>query len=90
VPISYTGSLCARRGCSRPEWKDALCGRCWRLAKLFGRDPLLFAYEPVHGWDGDTDAVALPWEKLEREAAARGLDIADLLGRRPPGEATGT
>ena len=31
VPIAYTGAVCARRGCPRPEWKDGLCGRCWRL-----------------------------------------------------------
>jgi hypothetical protein len=65
VPIAYTGSTCARRDCSRPEWKDALCVRCWRLAALFGRDPRMFAYEPLHGWAGERDTVALPWEQLE-------------------------
>jgi len=67
VPIAYTGSICARRDCSRPEWKDGLCGRCWRLAAFFGKDPRMFAYEPLHGYAGDRDAVALPWDRLERE-----------------------
>ena len=66
MPIAYTGSTCARRDCARPEWKDGLCGRCWRLAALFGRDPALFAYEPLRGYEGERDAVALPWDQLER------------------------
>ena len=66
MPIAYTGSTCARRDCARPAWKDGLCGRCWRLAALFGRDPALFAYEPLHGYEGERDAVALPWDQLER------------------------
>jgi hypothetical protein len=65
VPIAFTGSTCARRGCSRPDWNDGLCVRCWRLAALFGRDPALFAYEPLYGTDGARDAVALPWDQLE-------------------------
>jgi hypothetical protein len=66
VPIAYTGPVCSRRDCSRPEWQDGLCGRCWRLAKLFGRDPLMFAYEPMHGYADARDAVALPWADLDR------------------------
>jgi hypothetical protein len=73
VPIAYTGSTCARRDCSRPAWKDSLCGRCWRLAQLFGRDPRMFAYEPLHGYADARDAVALPWDGLE----------SDLLGPPP-------
>ena len=67
VPIVHVGSRCARRGCSRPDWKDGLCGRCWRLATMFGRDPALFAYEPLDGWADDRDAPPLPWDELERE-----------------------
>ena len=72
MPITYTGSTCARRDCARPEWKDGLCGRCWRLAALFGRDPALFAYEPLHGYEGDRDAVGLPWDQLERRLLGGG------------------
>jgi hypothetical protein len=67
VPIAYTGSTCTRRGCPRPDWADGLCVRCWRLARLFGKDPRMFAYEPLDGWKDTRDAVALPWERLERE-----------------------
>jgi hypothetical protein len=84
VPIAFTGSQCARRGCRRPGWNDGLCSRCWRLATLFGKDPRLFAYEPLNGYADDRDAVALPWERLEREAAARGLGLADVLARPEP------
>jgi hypothetical protein len=79
VPIAFTGSTCARRDCTRPVWSDGLCGRCWRLAKLFGKDPRMFAYEPLNGYADERDAVALPWERLEREAAARGIGVADFL-----------
>jgi hypothetical protein len=67
VPIAFTGSTCARRGCARPVWADGLCVRCWRLARLFGKDPWMFAYEPLDGWKDARDAVALPWDRLERE-----------------------
>jgi hypothetical protein len=83
VPIAYTGERCGRRDCVRPEWKDGLCSRCWRLARLFGRHPHMFALEPLNGFRDARDAPALPWERLEREARARGLGLADLLGRRP-------
>jgi hypothetical protein len=79
VPIAFTGSTCARRDCTRPVWSDGLCGRCWRLGKLFGKDPWMFAYEPLNGYADERDAVALPWERLEREAAARGIGVADVL-----------
>ena len=65
MPIVHTGPTCARRGCSRPDWKDGLCSRCWRLATLFGRDPGLFAYEPLDGWRDARDAPALPWERCD-------------------------
>jgi len=84
VPIAFTGPTCARRDCTRPVWGDDLCGRCWRLAKLFGKDPRMFAYEPLNGYADARDAVALPWERLEREAAARGVGLADLLARPEP------
>lgn len=76
MPIVSTGPTCARRGCTRPEWKDGLCNPCWRLARMFHRDPRLFAYEPADGWKDPHDAVALPWERLEDE----------LLGRPPQAE----
>ena len=73
MPIAYTGSTCARRDCSRPEWKDSLCGgRCWRLAAFFGKDPRMFADEPLHGYDDARDAVALPWDRLERDLLGGG------------------
>jgi hypothetical protein len=65
MPIVHTGPTCARRGCPRPDWKDGLCARCWRLAALFGRDPRLFAYEPVDGWRDERDTVPLPWERCD-------------------------
>jgi hypothetical protein len=77
VPIEFVGQLCARRGCSRPHWKDGLCNRCWRFAKLFGKDPLLLAYQPL-----DTDAVELPWEEWENQARERGIDVADLIAEK--------
>jgi hypothetical protein len=83
VPVVSTGPVCARRDCGRPEWKDRLCARCWRLAELFGKDPRLFTYEPLDGWADARDAVALPWEELEREARALGIAPADLIGGRP-------
>jgi len=87
MPIVSVGPVCARRGCTRPEWKDRLCARCWRLAALFGRDPRLFAYEPLDGYTDERDAVPLPWGDLEREAGARGVPIADVIARREPGSA---
>ena len=89
VPIVYTGSSCARRGCTRPDWKDGLCNRCWRLARMFGKDPALFAYEPLDGWRDARDAVALPWDRWEREARARGVALADLLAAAPEHGAPG-
>ncbi len=84
MPIAYTGSICERRDCARPCWKDGLCVRCWRLAYLFGKDPALFAYEPLHGWTDARDAVPLPWDDLEREAARRGVALADLFADGAP------
>ena len=67
MPIALTGPTCARHDCPRPAWSDGLCVRCWRLARLFGRDPRLFAYEPLNGYADAHDAVALPWHRLEGE-----------------------
>src|SRR3954453_19672116 len=77
VPIAYTGLLCARRGCSRPDWKDGLCSRCWRLAALFGKEPRLFAYEPLNGYADARDAVARPWDRPERASSSAAADLPD-------------
>jgi hypothetical protein len=66
VPIEFVGQLCARRGCGRPHWKDGLCNRCWRFAKLFGKDPRMLAYMPLGGWADEKDAVEMPWEEWEQ------------------------
>jgi len=79
VPIVQTGPLCARRGCNRPEWGQGLCHACWRLARLFAKDPLMFAFEPMDGYRDRRDSVELPWERWEQEARARGMAIADIL-----------
>lgn len=79
VPIIYIGPLCARRGCHRPDYKDGLCARCRRLARLFDKPPEMFAYEPLDGYKGDRDAVALPWERWEEEGHRRGGGVADLF-----------
>lgn len=65
----------------RPDWNrgHGLCHACLRLARLFGKDPEMFAYEPLHGWGDDRDAVELPWERWEQEARAHGHSLADAL-----------
>lgn len=83
MPIIFTGPVCARRGCGRPIWKDELCNPCWRLAYMFGKDPRLFAYHPLDGYADDRDAMPLPWERLEQEAQATGLTLAEALARAP-------
>jgi hypothetical protein len=83
VPITFVGQTCARRGCTRPHYKDGLCGRCWRFAKLFKKDPRMLAYKPL---EGGLDSVELPWEQWETEARARGVDVVDLLAQQPPPE----
>jgi hypothetical protein len=65
MPVKLTGPFCARRGCGRPEWKDGLCSRCWRFARLFSKPPALLAYDPLDGYRDDRDAVELPWEEWE-------------------------
>jgi len=87
VSVVTSGKVCARRGCGRPIWKDALCVRCWRLCHLFGKDVRLFAYEPLDGYRDERDAVELPWERWEQEAGARGGGVVDLFAepsRDPP------
>jgi hypothetical protein len=92
VTIKLVGRVCARRGCRRPHWKDGLCNRCWRFAKLFGKDPRLLAYVPLGGYTDQRDAVQLPWDDWEREAGSRGIGLLDLLiekseaeeGKDPP------
>jgi hypothetical protein len=34
---------------------------------MFGKDPRLFAYEPLHGYRDEHDTVPLPWDRLERD-----------------------
>jgi len=95
MPITLVGPLCARRGCRRPDWKDGLCHACWRLAHLFGKDPRLFAYEPLRGYADERDAVALPWARWEAQARSEGRSVADLLAQpgairgRAPGPGPG-
>lgn len=84
VPITYIGPLCARRGCRRPAYRNDLCGQCWRLARMFGKDVELFAYKPLDGYGDDRDAVELPWERWEQEASGRGGGVADLFAEAPP------
>lgn len=83
MPFTYLGPLCARRGCSRPEHEDGLCARCRRLAHFFSKHPELLAYEPMHGYKDDRDAIELPWERWEQEGK-RG--VADLFAEPPPGD----
>jgi hypothetical protein len=52
---------------------------------MFGKDPALFAYEPLDGYRDERDAVALPWERWESEARAGGASLADVLARPPDG-----
>ena len=85
MPVTFIGPRCARRGCQRPIWEDRLCANCWRLADLFGKDKEMFAYEPLHGYSDDGDAVELPWQGWEREASASGLGLADLFAEALPG-----
>jgi hypothetical protein len=86
VPIDLVGPVCVRRGCRRPLWKDGLCNRCWRFARLFGKDPGMLAYQPLDGYHDGKDAIELPWEEWEEEARGRGVAVADLLAEKPPAE----
>ena len=45
----------------------------------FGKDPRLFAYEPLHGYSDERDAVALPWARWEAQARSQDRSVADLL-----------
>lgn len=95
MPVVYTGPICARRGCRYPPWKDGLCGRCWRLGKMFGKDPRMFAYQPLDGYRDERDTVAFGWDQWQEEARARGVSLADLFaepsgpGEMPPAEGGG-
>lgn len=51
---------------------------------MFGKDPDMFAYEPLDGYRGERDSVALPWGALEGEARERGRGVADVLAEPPP------
>jgi hypothetical protein len=83
VPIHHVGPVCARRGCGRPVWKAPLCAYCWRLARFLDKDPEMFAYVPLHGYDGDRDAVELPWELWEDRSGGRDGSVADLFAVAP-------
>jgi hypothetical protein len=74
MPIRITGPSCRRRGCRRPSWKDDLCNPCWRLARMFGHDPSLFAYNPLDGYRDERDTVEIDWHAFEGHL--RGLDAA--------------
>lgn len=89
MPIKPVGPFCARRGCERAAWKDALCCRCWRLAKLFEKDPRMFAYEPLGGYVDERDAVELPWERWQAEAEARDADVVSLFAEGAPDSGRG-
>jgi hypothetical protein len=53
---------------------------------MFGKNPEMFAYEPLNGYRHERDAVELPWESWEQEAGADGRGVADLFGQpRPTG-----
>ena len=88
MPIVSMGPYCARRGCRGPAWQDELCPACWRLARMFGKDPKMFAFVPLHGYADDRDAVELPWDRLGEEAEARDISVADVLAEKPPDDGT--
>jgi len=50
---------------------------------MFGRDPRVFAYEPLDGYTGARDAVPLPCNELERGGPGTGRRAGDLIARRP-------
>jgi hypothetical protein len=66
VPVRLVGPICARRGCSRPEWSDGLCARCWRFGQVFAKPPELLVHQPLDGFKDDQDAPELPWHELDR------------------------
>jgi hypothetical protein len=76
MPIVSIGKTCERLGCTRPLWKDSLCNPCWRLARLFGKDPAVLVQEPLIGKNG----IALPWKEWEEKAEASGKSLADQIG----------
>jgi len=64
MPIIAMGPVCDRRGCRKPVYEGVLCFDCWRLARMFGRDPAMFALQPLYGWRDEHDAVEVPVERL--------------------------
>lgn len=50
---------------------------------MFGKDPAMFAYEPLDGYRDEHDAVGLPWERWQEEAGARGQGLVDLFADEP-------
>jgi hypothetical protein len=53
---------------------------------LFKKDPRMFAYKPLGEYGDERDAVELPWERWEREAHARGLNLTDVIAQAGDGE----
>ncbi len=51
---------------------------------MFGKDPALFAYEPLDGYGDQRDAIEWAWQRWEQEARERGLGVADLVAEAPP------
>jgi hypothetical protein len=80
MTIIRIGPACERPGCNRPVMEFGLCGPCLRLCRAMGRDPELFASEPLRGAAGHDQPTAPDWDELEREAARRGLSLAELIG----------
>ncbi len=68
----------------KPAARDGLCAYCFRLARFFGKDPQLFAFEPTDAYKDERDAVELPWDQWDEDARTRGIGVADMFARRPP------
>ncbi len=51
----------------------------------------MFAYKPLDDYGDERDAVEFPWEKWERAAQSRGMNLTDVIAQagddeRPPQE----